>query len=259
MACGGTSGSVQKHLTALSSTQVIEWFTGWISCTGLDDIMPALVVRAATSNNFEAQVVIQVAKVHTDSPESPSLKGTAQTPTGGKVDYNPGSINISSDTSGAMFIRFGVAYRFTDGQAQCAADVLLEVAYTRCGELAGSGSWSLDTAVTTDQYQVLTGWLPSLLVQKVKLAVVCTSLTGNLQWRLAFRTATTLKTSPSNWNYVTDNSAPYASGEVNTSDLPITLGSNLWVQFAVAYKLSSAGSGQASLTAALGVRRSPPE
>jgi len=256
MACGGTTGSQQKHLTALSSTQAIEWFTGWISCVGLDDIMPVIVARAATSNNFEAQVAIQVAKVRTDSPESPALKGAPQTPTAGKLDYNPGSIDISSDTAGAMFIRFGVAYRFTNGQSQCAADVLLEVAYTRCGELAGSGSWSLDSAVTTDQYQVLTGWLPSLLVQKVKLAAVCASLTGNLQWRLAYRTAATLKASPSGWSYVTDNSAPYASGEVNTSDLPITLGSNLWVQFAIAYKLSSAGSGQASLTAALGVRRS---
>lgn len=255
MACGGTTGSVQKHLTALSSTQAIEWFTGWISCVGLDFIMPALVARAATSSNFEAQVVIQVAKVRTDSPESPVLKGAAQTPSNAAIDYNPGSIDISTNTSGAMFVRFGVAYRFTNGQSQCAADVLFEVAYTRCGELAGSGSWTLGSSATTNQYQIVTGWLPCLLVEKVKLAAVCSSLTGNFQWRLVYRTAATLKASPSGWSNVTDANAPYSSGEVNTTDLSISLGSNLWVQFAIAYNMSSAGTGQASLTAALGVRR----
>lgn len=255
MACGGTTGSIQKRLNALSTTQAIEWFTGWISCVGLDDAMPVLMARAATSNYFEAQLVIQVAKVRTDAPEMPVLKGTAQTPTAGKFDYNPGVLDLTNDTVGAMFIRFGVAYKFVDGQSQAAADVELEVAYTRCGELAGSGTWQLSTTTTAEQYQVVTGMLPGILVDKVKLAAICASLTGNFEWRLAYRTAATQKSAPGAWSNVTDANAPYGSGEVNTGDLAVTVGSNMWVQFAIVYKLSSAGSGQAGLTAALGVRR----
>jgi hypothetical protein len=255
MACGGTTGSIQKRLTALSTTQAIEWFTGWISCVGLDEAMPVLTARAATSNYFEAQLVIQVAQVRTDVPEMPVLKGTAQTPTAGKFDYNPGVLDLSNDTTGAMFIRFGVAYKYVAGQSQAAADVELQVAYARCGELAGSGTWQLSTTTTAVQYQVITSMLVGMLVDEVKLAAICTSLTGNFQWRLAYRTATTQKSAPGAWSNVTDGNAPYGSGEVNTGDLAVSVGSNLWVQFAIAYSLSSAGSGQASLTAALGVRR----
>jgi len=35
----------------------------------------------------------------------------------------------------------------------------------------------------------------------------------------------------------------------------VSLGNNMWVRFAIVYNLSSAGQGQASITAALGTRR----
>jgi hypothetical protein len=255
MACGGMAGRQQKRLSALSATQVIEWYTEWISCVGLDDAMPVLIARRATSANFEAQLVIQVAKVRTDDPEAPVLKGAAQTPSNSRIDYNPGVLDLSSDTAGAMFIRFGVAYNFAAGQSQAAAEVGLMVAYARCGELQGAGTWQLDAASTSDQFVVISGWLPRIQVDRVKLAAICTGLTGNLQWRLAYRTAATEQATPGAWNLVTDANAPYGAGERNTGELTVSLGANLWVQFAIAYKLSAAGAGQASLTGALGVRR----
>jgi hypothetical protein len=255
MACGGTSGAGQRRLTAVTASQAIEWYTGWLSCVGMDDAMPVLVARAATSAYFEAQVVIQVAKVRTDDPEDPVLKGALQTPSNGNIDYNPGILDISGDTAGAMFIRFGVAYKFTSGQAPAAADVDLTVAWVRCGELVGSGTWQLNSTTTSKQYLVISGWIPRLQVDLVKLAAICAGLTGNLEWRLAYRTATTQRAVPSGWSDVSDGNAPYTAGEINTGDRPVSLGSTMWVQFAIAYNLSSSGAGQASLTGALGVRR----
>jgi hypothetical protein len=155
MACGGTTGSVQKRLVALSAVQAIEWFTGWVSCIGMDSIMPILIARAASSNFFEAQIVMQVAKVRTDAPDVPLLKGAPQLPVNAKIDYNPGVLNIAADTAGAMFVRFGVAYRFPPGQAQCAADVEMAVAYVQCGDLVGSGTWQLNSTTPNAQQQII--------------------------------------------------------------------------------------------------------
>lgn len=106
------------------------------------------------------------------------------------------------------------------------------------------------------RYIIISGWIPRILVTKVKLAAICSALTGNVQRRLAYRLAETAKGAPGGWTNVTDANAPYGSGEVNTGDLSVSLGAYMWVQFAIAYNLSSAGSGQATLAAALGVRRS---
>jgi hypothetical protein len=159
MACGGTTGSVQKRLVALSAVQAIEWFTGWVSCIGMDSIMPILIARAASSNFFEAQIVMQVAKVRTDAPDVPLLKGAPQLPVNAKIDYNPGVLNIAADTAGAMFVRFGVAYRFPPGQAQCAADVEMAVAYVQCGDLVGSGTWQLNSTTPNAQQQIISDWI----------------------------------------------------------------------------------------------------
>lgn len=158
-------------------------------------------------------------------------------------------------TDDAMFIRFGVAYAYTSGQSQAAGDVQLDVAYIRCGDLVGSGSWQLDSTTLAMRYVVVTGWIPAVLVEAVKLAAVCASLTGNLQWRLAYRVAATSQSEPGSWSNVTDAGAPYTSGDINTGDLSLSLGSNMWVQFAISYNLSAAGSGQANLATAVGVRR----
>jgi|GEM_PF-2906115 len=232
MACGGTTGAVQKHLVATTGTQAIEWFTGWMSCVGMDKIMPALVAQPCSSADFRAQLVYQVAQVRTDNPDAPVLYGSVQNPTSGVIAYNPGSTTISTDTAGAMFVRFGVATNYVNGGSQCDADVQLEIGYVQCGELRGSGAWQLDTTTTSMRYQLLSGWIPVMLVDFVKLAAICTNLSGNLQWRLTYRTAATQKAVPGSWTDVTDANAPYTGGEVNTGDLSVSLGNNMWVQFA---------------------------
>lgn len=256
MPCGSLTRSESKRLNAVSPSSSIEWFTGWVSCVGLDKASIVLLGRAFSSTHFEGQIVQQVAKVRTDNPELPVLKGTLQTVSNGAISYHTGVLDISADTSEAAYVRWGVSYKHAAGQSPSSGDIELAVAYTRCGEVAGAGVWQLDTATTAAQYIPIAAWLPALLVDKARLAAIVTNLTGNLQWRLVYRTATTSTAAPGAWNNVTDADAPYAGGEVNTGDLAVSLGSFMWVQFGIAYFLSSGGAGQATITAALGTRRS---
>lgn len=222
----------------------------------LDAVMVVLRAKAASTVYFQGQVVMQVAAVRTSSPGAPILKGSVQTTTTNtSFEYNTGELNVLADTSGAMFVRFGVAYNFTAGQAQSQADVEIEVSGVQCGEVAGSGIWQLATTTVDDQFQAVTGFLPAILVAKVRAAAMCTSLSGNFRWRLAYRLAATSSEAPGAWAPLTDNNAPYVAGEVNTGDLAITVGSNMYVQLGILYDLSSAGTGQASIAIAIGVRR----
>lgn len=255
MTCGGTSNPVQDRLNAVSTTQVIKWFTGWMQCTGFDTIVPVLKAKAATSVYFEAQLVLQTAKVRTTEPEAPVTLGSVQTPSSGSFEYNPGAIDVSSNTDEAMFIRFGVAYNYTSGQEPASADVELEVSYHQCGQIAGAATHQLFATTGTAQFIAVTPWLPALLVEEVKAAASATSVTGNFQWRLVYRTAATSKESPGAWAVVTDNNAPYSSGDINTGDLPVSLTGKMWVQLGVQF-LSSSGIAQASLGIVIGTRRS---
>lgn len=257
MPCGGLTKKVSKRLNAYSATAAQEWFTDWLPAIGLDESMFVFKARAATSGNFEAQVIMQTASVRTDEPDPTSNLGTGQTTSGGtSFSYNPGVQGISASTAGKMFVRFGVAYKFASGESQCSADVELEVSYKQCGDLVGAATHQLSTVTTDDQYVAITPWLPGILVDKVKAALIINSLTGNFRCRLAYRTAPTSKESPSGWNLVTDANAPYTAGEFCTSDLPVTVGSNMCIQFGLMYDLSAAGSGQATVAAVIGTRRS---
>ena len=254
MTCGSTSGPTGGRFAALSETQVIEWLTGWVPCVGMDTIRPTLKLRAASSDNFEAQIVCQVAKVRADEPEDPVLVTTAQSPSSGTLDYCPGNVSVSSDAADAVLIRFGIAYAYATSTSQCMADVELEVTYHQYGQIAGASSHELSSGTSEGRYVIMTPMLPAILVDKVKAAVSCTSLTGNFKWRLAYRTATAAKDSPGAWSVVTDGNAPYGSGDTNTGDLSVTLGSVAWVQLGLQY-YSTTGEGQAALAAAVGTRR----
>ena len=255
MACGNTTGATQKRLNAYSSTPAQEWFSPWMLAVGVDDIMPVMKARAASNNHFRAQLIIQTANVRTDAPNAVVQLGAVQSASGGGFDYNPGMLNVATQTDGAMYVRFGVEYNYVSGQSQSSADVELEVAYVQCGKLAGTGTFQLSTTTVDDQFMAVTGWMLGVLVQEVRAALVCNSLTGNFRFRLAYRTAATSKEAPSAWNTVTDANAPYTAGEFNTRDLAVTVGANMWIQFAILYDLSSAGTGQASVSAAVAIRR----
>ncbi len=255
MSCGGSTSQTFKRLNGTTPIFAYEWYTGWMSCVGLDTIMATVVGRACSSDDFECQVAQQVAKVRTDDPDAPTLLGSVLSPTAGVLDSNSTVLDISGDTEPAAFVRWGLAYRYANGQSQSSGDLGLDVAYVRCGELVGAGSWQLDSSTTAMRYIVVTDWLVRLLVDEVKLISLLTNLTGPLQYRLVYRTVATDKANPSAWANVTDANAPYGAGDVNTGDLAISLGANMLVQLGIGYQLSTGGQGQGTISAAVGIRR----
>jgi hypothetical protein len=257
MACGGMPKRVQKRLNAYSATAAQEWFTEWLPAIGLDDVMIVFRARQATSAYFEGQLIMQTASVRTDQPNAISNVGSGQTSngTGNSFTYNTGVLDISASTAPVMWVRFGVAYKYSTAQAQASADVDVEVSYKQCGDMAGAATHQLSTTTVDDQFVAITPFLPGILVDGVKAALIINSLTGNFRCRLAYRLAATSKEQPGTWTAVTDANAPYTGGEVCTGDLAVTVGSNMWIQFGILYDLSSTGTGQASVSAAVGTRR----
>ncbi len=191
MSCGGSTSQTFKRLNATTPIFAYEWYTGWMSCVGLDTIMATVVGRACSSDDIECQVAQQVAKVRTDDPDPPTLLGSVLSPTSGVLDSNSTVLDISGATEPAAFVRWGLAYRYASGQSQSSGDLGLDVAYLRCGELVGAGSWQLDSSTTAMRYIPITDWLVRLLVDEVKLISLLTNLTGPLQYRLVYRTVAT--------------------------------------------------------------------
>ena len=86
-------------------------------------------------------------------------------------------------------------------------------------------------------------WVPASLAKKIKAAVVVNSLSGNFQWCLTYRTATTSKDVPDAWT--ADWDTLRTATEVNTGELSPTLTGKMWVQIGIQYNLSGSTPGQA--------------
>ena len=255
--CGGMVRGRSRRLVAYSSVFAEEWFTEFVPVIGMDKIMAALRAKAATNDHFQAQVIVQFAAVRTDSPDSPATLGSVQTASSGSIEYPTGAIDISASAATKFYVRFGVAYRYNPtGGSQSSADVSLDINYEQCGEIAGGLNAQLFTSTSDMQVVALTGLLSPLMVEKIKAALMVTSKTGNFQWKLTYRTFSTNREVPGAWSDSFEQSYRTATGDVNTGELTVSgLGSAMWIQIGLAYT-SSSGNGQASVSLALGTRRS---
>lgn len=106
---------------------------------------------------------------------------------------------------------------------------------------------------TADAFFVVTGWLPALQAEKLKLALVCSSLTGNFQYRVCYRLATTSTQDPGAWTTAFDQWR--TAGEACTGMLTPAGGSDMWIQVGIQYALSSGSAlGQASVSAVVAAK-----
>lgn len=250
MACGQSVPESQVHLLALSTTVVYEWLSPWIPCIGVDSVKAALRAHAV-SGNFQVGLAIQTASVRTDSPDAPALlDNTTQVGEGEKCT---GVVSIASTTAGKFFVRFGLGYSLSSGSTPGQADVSTSLVYTQCGQVLGSRSFALDTSTSSDGFALISGWVPALLAQKMKAVVICRSLTGNFEWKLAYRTATTSKENPSGWTALDANY--HGAGELDSGEVSLSLDSEMWVQFGLQYH-STSGAGQAQVDCVVAIRRS---
>ncbi len=252
MSCGALSSAVQKSLVCTLGITSYEWFTPWLPCTGIDKFK-AVLKNKNDSGDFESQVATQFAAVRTDNPDAPSTHGSALQDSG---EYCTGEVDISSAGSTKFYVRFGVAFKVygVSPSVPARANVELQVAYETVGQVLAPMAAQLSTTTTANQFVAVSSWVPVLNARKVKAAVVVNSLTDNFRWQLAYRVATTSKQVPGAWS--TNFQGGYnTSGEFNTGELTPSGVNDMWVQFGIQYNASASGNGQASVTAAVAVRR----
>lgn len=251
MPCGKIIGEDTRSLNATTADERYEWYTSWLSATGMDEIKTVLKLRNL-NGNFQCKHAIQVAPVRTDKPDAPEALGSYVTT---NSEACSGLYDLSGTINDQYFIRFGVMYNLSSGTFG-RGDVTYQCSYAQCGQVLGATSVQLETSSTTEKYQVLTGWLPAIMAKKVMLAVVCASRSGNIQWRAAYRTATTSPEIPSAWSTTFDANGYRADGEFNTGEITPTVANEMWVQFGLQYNLSSGSAlGTAAFQVSTAVRR----
>jgi len=253
MSCGRLTKEVQKSLAAVStSEEAYVWFTDWIPCTGVDYAYTVMRI-AALNGNFKARAVYQTATVRTNKPNGPTTDdGWEQTEGAYFHDFD-----LTAVTDDYFFIRFGVeclGHTSTLGSA----DVSLQVSYRAKGTHRGSMSKNLvalDVAANLVQQEILTGWMPAIEASKFNVAYVVSEADANFQFRFAYQTAATTIESPSSWTAV-DGGTWNTTGdqEDNLNEETLSLGSNMWVRFALEYSCSSLKNMQANVSAVLMTR-----
>ena len=158
---------------------------------------------------------------------------------------------MATGNTGYFYVRFGVGYDLSEGSTLARADVELLVSFNACGKIAGAINQQLVAMSTTVSYMAVTPFLPTIVAAKVRAAIAAASLTGDFQWRLAYRTAATNVQNPNAWSTTFDTY--HTAGELNTGDLTPTISGKMWIQFGIQYNLSSSTPGQASISGAVAV------
>ena len=257
MSCGGITGLVSNRLIAYGTDTIFVPNTGWMPSLGMEKIK-AILMRAGNAvvgtGQHQFKLAVQVALVRTDKPEPWGAVGTTWYNDGGESCTT--EIDISADTDGALFVRFGVAHKLSLGTASLGqTDVELQVSYESCGGIIDGTTLALMADTTEDRFAPVGRWIPAMTVDRVMAAIVATSESGDFQCRLAYRTATTSQNEPGAWSTAFD-AWHVGSGEWNTTLLTPTLANDMWIQFGIQYALTTGTSlGQATVSVATAVRK----
>lgn len=221
--------------------------------------MAALIVagQSTAGGNVGTQLAYQTATVRTEVPDAWALVSTAIGAGLDVVGESTGcsaELNVSAITADKAWVRWGIGFSMnTGGTAPGSAEVTLTVAGVAKGMMIGTWSGHLTSSTTSDTNIPVTGWVPAIWAQTVFVALLVTSAAANFRLRLIVRVAGASKESPGNWANTTDtnNSGNQTRG---ISDATLAPGSNLWVQFGLAYS-SSSGTAGGEVSISVGVRR----
>jgi hypothetical protein len=228
-------------------------------CIGLD-AFNAVLSNKSVAGSFRSQVVAQWAAVRIDEPDAPVTYGSALIGAGQKM-VDSGSLVSTASTK--FYVRFGVKYDLNTGAtAPATADVALQVAYDTCGQVVGASSAQLQSTSGTRFYEAATPWLPALHANKMMASMVVNSLTGDFQWRMAYRTADEFKENASAWSVDWEptpgspTNPDRVAVDVNTTLLAPALTNKMWVQYGIQYNLKTPFTiGQATVNAAVAVKK----
>jgi len=250
MACGSLTAEFQVHPSTEIGSVTYLWLTDWMSGMGLDDVI-ATLKRQNADSNFSVQFCYQTAAVRVNVPDAPTLLDSAFVNDG---ESCTGEESIASATAAKMWVRFGVAYKSVTADIYTQGDLALQCAYHQCGQMIGTASSELLAPDTSDYYWPVTGWLPAILAQKVKMALIVTGAHSQFKTRVAYQTAATSPEVPDAWSTTFDT---WRSGdqEVCTGELSPTLTAKMWVRFGVQYACGTGTNLPGNVSTSTGIRR----
>ena len=221
---------------------------------GLDVIKAIMTLRSVlvSAGTFSGQLAMQTAAVRTDNPDAWAVVAglSASAASGATADASSTSISIATTTALKAWVRFGVT--FSSGAAGGAADVGLAVSYAACGSTVGNWKGQLVADSATDSFVAITPFLPSILADKIKAAIIVSSVTGTFTCRIVVRYAAVLTDVPGAWVNTTDTNS---NTERNTGEITLSNGANMYVQIGLAYSASGGGHSTGDVVVSTGIRR----
>lgn len=259
--CSDTSSPVTKRMQASNPVEQFVPFTNFRPAVGLDAVRAKItrksVTTAGSAPTLTFKLAYRIAEIRPDNPGSwQTIAGFSVTGAGeDMVD-----VNCASITAGNQWVQWGISMTLggttpIDGQA----DVELVISSQTCGSSAGTRSQELNTFNTqTNTFVAITGWLPTLGVDKVVAFFIISGLANSLRLQLAYRKATTSTQSPGAWALLEGAAYRTGDGETSTGEIgSLGLTTSMYVQFGIAYSQVTAANtpGTASVTTTVWTRR----
>jgi hypothetical protein len=253
MAIVTTTPETALNVTAVTTTNIFYWLTGWMPAIAMDSAVGTLKIANA-AGAVRIQAAFQVATNRTDKPSAPSLAGATVQSADGEYMVPASDYNLGSVTPGVTYIRYGVAVKVNSVPNTGTADVTLQMSTLSLGMLLPPWSGHLTATDSTKVFVPISGWLSILEVLKVEATIVVADLTGSFAIKLTFRTATASPESPDAWDSTGLGSLLTANGETNSGELAVTTSGKALIQLGFFYQTTS-GVGQADITVLLGIRQ----
>ena len=254
MPCGKILAEQSISVTAYSIDAYTP-LTPWLPCTGMDAVK--FTLRLAQSTNVKAAVAFQAAAVRTDNPGVWQQLFVSPSPLTADGEACSGVQPLGSKTTSNYWIRFGILYGLASGTLG-RGEVFLQASYDDWGVHLGHRRLQLSAENADLHTEPVTGWIPAIYADRVKLAVVNSGNT-NLTIQPVFQTATGVPTSAGAWSSTGMGSA-ISVGESCTGELqpnaPTGIAAFMWVRFGIGYARTTASPtrGEANVAVSISVR-----
>jgi len=253
MSCITLTGDFTRRLVTTNTSYRYEPVTNWAPAVGVDYIRAIMKIKSKGGlQDLSVRPAIQVTTAVPADPDDWAGFGADPLLTNAGAESSA-RVDVTATTASKMFYRLGVAYK-AGASGEASGDVSLQAAVETYGKIAGVlKDLHLVAPDTSSYYLPIGGWMPTLMVSKIKAAIILTQASANLRVGLAYQLAPHVVESPSAW---ADVGSTYGSGVNNTGEQSITVSDNeMWVRLGLLYTMTSGSNGQGIATVLGGVRK----
>jgi hypothetical protein len=238
MSCSAHVSSDAMTLQALSSFLNPVWLTRPMPCIGLTHV-DAVMQVSGVQGNAQAQFIIQYFAADLDTPDAPVALGSPSAVT----------VKVSADVTSAAalkaFYRLGIAANLSSGITPATLVASVDIHAKQCGGVLAKAGFDIAAPSAQISFRPVSGLLSARDTATLAAVIrVDGKNGGNLGTRLAVRTFTNDRNSPSawtlleaGWNTVTTMNAVRFTGALTPALSPST---NQWFQLGLAAQPATA-------------------